>query len=113
MERRVQRQRIGTRLDLRDQASRMGEQRVAELRARGPGGTGFQRNTEDQPPRRWRQGTPARRDRRHSFINTADDYELLTNLQKEDMIIPVEVKAETNIRSQSLKAYCDKFHQAT
>ena len=25
-------------------------------------------------------------------------------------IIPVEVKAETNIRSQSLKAYCDKFH---
>mgnify|MGYP002232047111 CR=1 FL=1 len=54
MERRVQRQRIGTRLDLRDQASRMGEQRVAELRARGQGGTGFQRNTEDQPPRRWR-----------------------------------------------------------
>ena len=30
-------------------------------------------------------------------------------IQKEDMIIPVEVKAETNIRSQSLKAYCDKF----
>ena len=31
-------------------------------------------------------------------------------IQKEDAIIPIEVKAETNIRSQSLKAYCDKFH---
>ena len=31
-------------------------------------------------------------------------------IQKEDAIIPIEVKAETNIRSQSLKAYYDKFH---
>ena len=31
-------------------------------------------------------------------------------IQKEDAIIPIEVKAETNIRSQSLKAYCDKFN---
>lgn len=31
-------------------------------------------------------------------------------IQKETAIIPIEVKAETNIRSQSLKAYCDKFH---
>jgi len=31
-------------------------------------------------------------------------------IQKEAAIIPIEVKAETNIRSQSLKAYCDKFH---
>lgn len=31
-------------------------------------------------------------------------------IQKEKNIVPVEVKAETNLRSQSLKAYCDKFH---
>ena len=31
-------------------------------------------------------------------------------IQKETAIIPIEIKAETNIRSQSLKAYCDKFH---
>lgn len=24
--------------------------------------------------------------------------------------MPIEVKAEGNLRSQSLKAYCDKFH---
>lgn len=30
--------------------------------------------------------------------------------QKDADIVPIEVKAETNIRSQSLKAYCDKFH---
>ena len=31
-------------------------------------------------------------------------------IQKERNIVPIEVKAETNIHSQSLKAYCDKFH---
>lgn len=31
-------------------------------------------------------------------------------IQKGKNIIPIEVKAETNIRSQSLKAYCDKYH---
>lgn len=31
-------------------------------------------------------------------------------VQKEKNIVPIEVKAETNLRSQSLKAYCDKFH---
>lgn len=31
-------------------------------------------------------------------------------IQKEWNIVPIEVKAETNIHSQSLKAYCDKFH---
>ena len=31
-------------------------------------------------------------------------------IQKDVDIVPIEVKAETNIRSQSLKAYCDKFH---
>lgn len=31
-------------------------------------------------------------------------------IQKEKDIVPIEVKAETNLRSQSLKAYCDKFH---
>lgn len=31
-------------------------------------------------------------------------------VQKEKDVVPIEVKAETNIRSQSLKAYCDKFH---
>lgn len=31
-------------------------------------------------------------------------------IQKEKGIVPIEVKAETNLRSQSLKAYCDKFH---
>lgn len=31
-------------------------------------------------------------------------------IQKGTGIVPIEVKAETNLRSQSLKAYCDKFH---
>lgn len=31
-------------------------------------------------------------------------------IQIEDIIVPIEVKAEGNIRSQSLKAYCEKFH---
>ena len=31
-------------------------------------------------------------------------------IQKGKNIVPIEVKAETNIRSQSLKAYCDKYH---
>lgn len=31
-------------------------------------------------------------------------------IQKKTEIVPIEVKAETNLRSQSLKAYCDKFH---
>lgn len=32
------------------------------------------------------------------------------SIQKEKSIVPIEVKAETNIHSQSLRAYCDKFH---
>lgn len=31
-------------------------------------------------------------------------------IQKGNSIVPIEVKAKTNLRSQSLKAYCDKFH---
>lgn len=31
-------------------------------------------------------------------------------IQKGKQIIPIEVKSETNLRSQSLKAYCDKYH---
>ena len=31
-------------------------------------------------------------------------------VQKGKCIVPIEVKAEGNLRSQSLKAYCDKFH---
>lgn len=31
-------------------------------------------------------------------------------IQKDRGVVPIEVKAEKNIRSQSLKAYCDKFH---
>lgn len=31
-------------------------------------------------------------------------------IQKGKNIVPIEVKAETNIRSQRLKAYCDKYH---
>lgn len=30
-------------------------------------------------------------------------------IQKGKAVIPIEVKASTNIRSQSLKAYCDKY----
>ena len=33
-------------------------------------------------------------------------------IQRGKSVVPIEVKAETNIRSQSLKAYCDKFHPA-
>lgn len=31
-------------------------------------------------------------------------------IQKGKNVIPIEVKAEGNIKSQSLRAYCDKFH---
>lgn len=31
-------------------------------------------------------------------------------IQKNRGVVPIEVKAEKNIRSQSLKAYCEKFH---
>lgn len=31
-------------------------------------------------------------------------------IQKENRIVPIEVKSDANIHSQSLKAYCDKFH---
>lgn len=31
-------------------------------------------------------------------------------IQMEDMIVPIEVKAEGNVYSQSLKAYCEKYH---
>ena len=31
-------------------------------------------------------------------------------IQKDVDIVPIEVKAETNIKSRSLKSYCDKFH---
>ncbi len=31
-------------------------------------------------------------------------------IQKGKNIIPIEVKAEANVRSQSLKAYCDRYH---
>ena len=31
-------------------------------------------------------------------------------IQKKKQIIPIEVKAETNVRSQSLKAFSDKYH---
>lgn len=31
-------------------------------------------------------------------------------IQKGSCVVPIEVKADKNIRSQSLKAYCDKFH---
>ena len=31
-------------------------------------------------------------------------------IQMEDMIVPIEVKAEGNVHSKSLKAYCEKYH---
>lgn len=31
-------------------------------------------------------------------------------IQKGKMIVPIEVKAEGNLKSQSLKAFCDKYH---
>ena len=36
-------------------------------------------------------------------------YETDFIIQKEDMIVPIEVKAETNLKSKSLKYYVDKF----
>ena len=30
-------------------------------------------------------------------------------IQKGKSIVPIEVKAETNIKSKSLKAFCDKY----
>jgi predicted AAA+ superfamily ATPase len=32
-------------------------------------------------------------------------------IQQEMQIVPIEVKAETNVHSQSLKAFCEKFNQ--
>ena len=37
-------------------------------------------------------------------------FEMDFMIQKEKNIIPIEVKASTNLRSQSLKAFCDKYH---
>lgn len=31
-------------------------------------------------------------------------------IQMEDRIVPIEVKVEGNVYSQSLKAYCEKYH---
>ena len=31
-------------------------------------------------------------------------------VQKEENIIPIEVKAEENLRARSLKAFCEKYH---
>ena len=31
-------------------------------------------------------------------------------IQMEDRIVPIEVKEEGNVYSQSLKAYCEKYH---
>jgi len=31
-------------------------------------------------------------------------------IQKDGSVVPIEVKAEGNVTSKSLKAYCDKFH---
>lgn len=30
-----------------------------------------------------------------------------------DEVIPIEVKAETNLKSKSLKVFCEKFHPKT
>ena len=38
------------------------------------------------------------------------EYEQDFMIQMEDKIVPIEVKAEGNIRSQSLKVYCEKYH---
>ena len=37
-------------------------------------------------------------------------YEQDFMIQTEDRIVPIEVKAEGNVYSQSLKAYCEKYH---
>ena len=34
-------------------------------------------------------------------------------IQCRGQIVPIEIKAEENLRSRSLKAYCDKFHPET
>ena len=34
-------------------------------------------------------------------------------IQKENSVVPIEVKAETNVRSPSLKAFYDKFKPKT
>ena len=37
-------------------------------------------------------------------------YEQDFMIQMEDRIVPIEVKAEGNVYSQRLKAYCEKYH---
>ena len=37
-------------------------------------------------------------------------FEMDFMIQKEKNIVPIEVKASTNLHSQSLKAFCNKYH---
>ncbi len=47
------------------------------------------------------------------YSETKSEGEIDFLIQKGSQIIPIEVKAEDNLRSKSLKLYCDKFMPET
>lgn len=44
------------------------------------------------------------------YAPTKSTYEIDFMVQKGKEVVPVEVKAETNLRAKSLKTYCEKYH---
>lgn len=46
------------------------------------------------------------------YSETKSEGEIDFLVQKEQNIVPVEVKAEENLKAKSLKVYCEKFHPA-
>ena len=44
------------------------------------------------------------------YFSTSSHTEIDFLIQKEGEVVPVEVKAEENLRAKSLRAYCEKYH---
>ena len=53
-----------------------------------------------------------RKYRPYYFTSDSGNYEIDFMVQQGEDIVPVEVKAEQNLRSKSLRAYCDKYSPA-
>ena len=49
----------------------------------------------------------------HYWSSSSGTAEVDFVIQKDDQIIPIEVKAEENLKSKSLKVYSDKFKPTT
>ena len=44
------------------------------------------------------------------YFSSSSHTEIDFLIQKEGEVVPVEVKAEENLRAKSLRAYCEKYH---